>query len=164
MGAWGYKPFENDSALDWLGGIERAIAVEIHKAFTRMDATYEAIAAAQLLLECTSKDSRICIQYDAMNWYTRRPRPPKRGTIRPATKSLFDIAIANLDKLYKSAWPDEWDEPASSRKTIGALRRALMRRQRILKRKAEEQSKRLKIVFARSRGGRYSGKRKPKAK
>jgi len=157
MGAWGYKPFENDSALDWLGAIERAVAVEIHKALTHVDANHEALAAAKLLLECTVADARICLNYEAMNWYTRKPRAPKRGQIRPATKSLFDIAIAKLDGLYKSAWPDEWDTPAEARKVIGSLRRALARRQRLLIRTEERRATRVKVI----RGA--SGKRRKKA-
>jgi hypothetical protein len=92
-----------------------------------------------------------------MNWYARRPRPPKRGKIRPASKSLFDIAIAKMDALGKSSWPDEWDTPADCRKVVGGLRRALARRQRILIKQAEARAARIKVVRD------NSGKRRKKA-
>lgn len=158
MGAWGYKPFENDCALDWLDGVQRSVARAIYDGLTRMDNTHEALAAAQLLLDCTSASAQINIEYEAMNWHTRRPRVHKRGQIRPS-KSLFDIALAVLEKLWNSDWPDEWNEPASCRKVIGSVRRLLCHRKRNLERKESARAKRIRSVVVRT----ASGRRKRKA-
>ena len=69
MGAWGYQPFENDSALDWLGDIERKIALSISQISKSEDAQHETMAAAQLLLDLTAKSSaHLRLRYDALNW------------------------------------------------------------------------------------------------
>lgn len=54
MGAWGYEPFDNDSALDWLGHVVvRPIGntLKVKPATARRYKYAEQIAAADLLLD-----------------------------------------------------------------------------------------------------------------
>lgn len=40
MGAWGYLPFENDDALDWLDELEAGGADVVRSALTKADEGY----------------------------------------------------------------------------------------------------------------------------
>jgi hypothetical protein len=74
MGAWHHGPFENDSALDWVGKIESDIAKQIRHELkshtTARDAHLEKVAAAALLVELTVNRTprlHLDLNYDALH-------------------------------------------------------------------------------------------------
>lgn len=115
MGAWDYRPFENDSALDWLGIVETDAANRIEwqlKAVKvpnkRHSLYFEAIAAAALLAECTTRQARINLAYDADK------------------RKLFDLAIGVVHEIAQDAsWIAEWDDPKSAAAALASLERTL---------------------------------------
>jgi Domain of unknown function (DUF4259) len=149
MGAWGVDPFDNDSALDWLGAfVARPIVREIE--LTLMSARWgeeggragyhEALAAAALLLRLTEPKTVPDISYDAIN------------------NDVFDKGIDALTRIFADKqWADTWNSPRAIRRVIDNLIRGLcLRRDSLLK----EQKK----AFERFRGRTVPRrKRRPKA-
>jgi hypothetical protein len=138
MGAWGHKPFENDSALDWLAYIERPILREITFAL-RPDGEgggyHETIAAAALLVQMTGRRSIPDLSYLAFQ------------------EDTFSQAIAALERIRQDkSWMKTWESPACVRRRIGALISQLGVR---AKEEAEQENK-IKITFG---GRRKAGTR-----
>ena len=105
LGAWGYKPFANDTALDWLHPINEHIAEHITTAFTNYLQTrvtkegrtaghgqYEMIAAGGLLLFLTTS-------------------PPIENPLKIHSalhSDTFRLAILCLEKLLDDPWIKQW--------------------------------------------------------
>ena len=125
MGAWGYEPFDSDDAGDWIDGIAKDIAVQIEKALAGFKRGNEhiMIGAAALLLKLSSRNSPVCVCYDAMHWTGRK-------RIRGGEQStLYGRAVASLLVIQQSSWPGEWDEPEKMHATLTRLIRGLRRRE-----------------------------------
>ena len=99
MGAWHHGPYENDSALDWLGVVEKPIHAGIAKAL-RIKKTpncagyHEAIAAAQLLVDLSDRKRRPNVAYESYN----------AGTYDVARTSVATI-------LANESWISTWKSP-----------------------------------------------------
>jgi hypothetical protein len=106
VGAWGLKPFENDSAHDWLSHIERPIIREITFALRVCDSDgyHEAIAAADLLLRMTEPKSLPNLSYLALQ------------------EDLFKLAVFTLNKIKADKeWVDSWAVPSRMRRQLNKL-------------------------------------------
>jgi len=130
MGAWGHKPWENDSAMDWLGPIGDFALSEIRKALTlspRGDPGYlEAIAAAALLQELSEKGAHPNVAYAAL----------KDG--------VYDRAVATLSKIAADAqWISEWKQPDAMEAELARLTRLLLARKAAETKAQEEAMKRI---------------------
>ena len=144
MGAWGYKPFDNDSAMDWLGPIETHILTFITEAFTglkrveQVDVTY----GLRKKGDKTRSGKRV------------QPRPKLRGSgqheaiaaaalLAELSKSgslpnlayeahkhgTFDRAIEIITSIQRNdAWIDEWNDPRAMRVSLSKLISTLTRR------------------------------------
>lgn len=147
MGAWGVKPFDNDSALDWLGPIEDFAAKRIEttlKTFKHGRDYHEAIAAAALLLELTAHHadgSPLCLCYHA--------------TLKT---NLYALATAVIEAIQKDAkWIADWKHPW---KAVAILRRLHHRLAlRATAEKKRQEKKKLRIIVRRSG---KPGKRTPR--
>ena len=115
MGAWGYEPFDNDAALDWLGPIEKRIAEHIRHALrSKVPDTFEQIAAAQLLLDLTARGkTHVSISYEAS----------RLGLYDLALKAV-DIARADNEAIA------QWRKPQEYAAQLASLRRRLLWRRR----------------------------------
>jgi hypothetical protein len=140
MGAWGYRPFDNDSALDWLDEIEDPILKSIEKALAKSrgrDDYMHKIAACSLLVQLTQKSTLpFNLGYGA-------------GQV-----GLFDKALAVVtDTLNDEAAIQPWDKPELFRKELLKLKAQLIIRKR-------EETKRCKRIAARIVHRRGTRKRK----
>src|SRR5262249_28598321 len=117
MGAWGYKPLENDYALEWLtNDIETPMMKAIRRTFygflrsKRSDDVrkHEVEAAASLL-----------IQYSRINEeFASRSRDDK----------LWTLGIKGIQKLIRDkAWLHGWNEPSQKERTLVGLLSELRR-------------------------------------
>jgi hypothetical protein len=140
MGAWGYEPFENDAAGDWLDPIENMLAKAIRSALETVkpsrhfDGYHEAVAAAALLAESSALESRINLAYLA----------EKSG--------LFDLAIETVCEIENdAAYLAEWDKPNEARTALASLRRSLVGHRREAERQAAAAALRIRRVPVRKK-------------
>ena len=122
MGAWGYRPFENDAALDWMGEwveppLIRAIQRTLRAYLKGSDEEIEeeaAEGAAALLFDLTSDTSRT--KYKSLN-------------LRHETKTrkLWALAIRAIDKMIADDWPNGFNDPARKLEALNELRADLER-------------------------------------
>ncbi len=112
MGAWSNKPFGNDTALDWLAGLEdsKSCVKKIKNSFTTainsddLDASVaeEAVAAAAVVA-AGSLEKISGIYKDAKQWIERAAFSPNR--------ELKQLAIASLTRITTdSELRDLWEE------------------------------------------------------
>ena len=99
MGAWGYGPFDNDSALDWLDEIEgpiiRTIDQTLSKSRGRDDYMYQ-LAAASLLAQLSRRKGEL----------------PLNLSYRAGKVDLFDKAIAAVASAQQNGDAIKaWDKP-----------------------------------------------------
>ena len=128
MGAWGYKPFSNDAAHDWVDGLEKTAASYIRRALLsgnrRNDS--EVYAAAGLLVDLTRKESLLNLSYHALE------------------TGLFERAEDALARLLKDDGAiASWKEPAKYRAEVGRVRLQLARRRLQERHVQEEAAKRI---------------------
>ena len=89
IGAWGEKPFENDSALDWMGSVDVFLTQKIHDGLVDEDYFHKR-AAAELLIDSINRDlvadynnlknlrlaiAELNIVKDDANWISSWSRP-----------------------------------------------------------------------------------------
>lgn len=155
MGAWGYEPFDNDTALDWLHPIEDCAAKHIEAAlraikslpaksrgFGRGDGYHEALAAAALLLELSTRRATICICYHATQ-----------------KTNLYAWAVLAVEIIQRDAkWIADWKDPLKVTGMLRRLHRRLILRATLERKRAEKI--RIRIVQRRVR---YQGKHKRRA-
>jgi len=111
MGAWHHGPYENDSALDWMGLVEKPVHAAIAKAL-RLKKTparahygyHEAIAAAQLLVDLSRKDRKPNLGYIAFH---------------SGTYGMADDALQLI--LKDEIWIGTWKTPALVRNMLRTL-------------------------------------------
>ena len=113
MGAWHLNPYENDSALDWLGIIEDKIVPEIAKALksrNRRSGHHEAIAAAQLLVDLSDPKGKPCVAYVAYE------------------RSVYALAITTVGDIAEDGeWIGTWKTPHAVYQMLMKLRQRLRR-------------------------------------
>lgn len=113
MGAWGYKTFQNDAALDWLGALANRDSARVKEALDAVnDAAAEtylgdreaaaALAAAELVAAALGKGEER-LHKDAAAWLGRN---------REATRDLGAArAHAAVARVYASSeLREEWDD------------------------------------------------------
>jgi hypothetical protein len=89
MGAWGEKPFENDYAMDWMGGVDDFLSQKIHDGLVD-ESYFHKRAAAQLLIDSIIRN----LVSDFTNVKNIR------------------IAVAELDIIVNDKkWLDTWTRP-----------------------------------------------------
>jgi hypothetical protein len=129
MGAWGYEPFSNDAAHDWVAALRQQAADYIRAALKPRkrgeSATY---AAAGLLADLTRHGSLLDISFIAL----------QTGLFENAEDALKRLL---MDESAVSAWND----PAKYRREVGKVSRRLARRRRQKQRAHDSAMKR--IVF-----------------
>ncbi len=120
MGAWGHKPYENDSALDWLFEVEKPMVKTITAALKRVkagkrgDYYHEGIAAAQLLLDHCRAGHLPDLSYEAMR------------------SGVFAYAVLAIETIQADdAWIEEWKTPDVVRWMLKSMRRALLIRRAV---------------------------------
>lgn len=95
MGTWGYGPYQNDSAVDWLADNVRERATKGLESKT----PEEVRVAAALLVEYLSKHQNV--------------------------EDEAALAIERLEDLLESSWLDAWSDPAAAKREIRKQIRAL---------------------------------------
>lgn len=139
MGAWGFKPFDNDDAADWLWLIERPIVKTIEKTLAKKTTHYsymEKVAAAAMLAELSRRESHVNISYQA------------------SEAGLFDKAIEFVKSIQGGELVAEWDKPAEYSRELSTLLSELQAR----KRESARCRKKTAAIFA------TAGTRKRKAR
>lgn len=140
MGAWGYRPFDNDSALDWLYEIEKPILKTIARTLGKTrgrDDYMGQLAAASLLVQLTQKNGLpFNLGYGAREM------------------GLFDKAIAVANAVLQNEDQIQpWDKPERFRAELLKLKAQLIIRKR-------EEMKRCKKLAGRIVQRRGTRKRK----
>jgi len=113
MGAWGRGPFENDSALDWVGELEESEDISIlgdaFDAIPRADEEYievdeasAAIAAAEVVAAMAGRSMATALPGEVQTWMAGKPKP------KPP---LIKKAIRAVQRVLKSSELQElWEE------------------------------------------------------
>jgi hypothetical protein len=118
MGAWGYKPMENDYAADWMAcNVEQPIVETIRKTFqdflgdgqSNDVRKHEAEAAVALLID--------------LGGY---PRPGKYSAIdireQAKTEGLWNLATMVVRKLCEDReWLSSWSHPEEKNEVLSQL-------------------------------------------
>lgn len=171
MGAWGYGPWGNDSALDWIGGeIESPIAGVIEKTLKkflkqkfdrparktvpkgrrrlpptgRPGGHEKAIAACALLNELTP--------YQRANKAEKRSWP-RWGRLKGTRLSinheaegmhLFSLAVPVLKEILRDPYIENWRDPSLAKKSVKKLLWSLERKVAFEREKGKRRSRPLK--------------------
>lgn len=141
MGAWGYEPFENDSALDWFLVISR----HVESTFRRYQSsgvprgrgrkgyatgTHEALAACVIVIQLPE---------------LARSLTAESGYARSFAEAALGIATRLLrDEHYT----DSWEIPAAYERVVRRVRNSLLRLASKVKAEREAQER---LLAARSR-------------
>ena len=99
MGAWGFGPYDSDTAAEWIEDLKArtALVKEMKKAFKKPTRTPdEARVAAAMITKAF--DARI-LQEDDL-------------------EELIPLAIEALEEIYDSDYTDSYDQPGTVRKNI----------------------------------------------
>lgn len=110
MGAWGYGPYDSDTAAEWAELLKaRAMLVkEMKAAFRRPTRSPDDSRAAAAMIP-KAFDARILQEDDVME--------------------LAPLAIGALEQIYDSAWVDSYEDPVEVRKylkkSMSALRKCV---------------------------------------
>jgi hypothetical protein len=119
MGAWGYRSFENDSALDWAGDAEESddfspVTDVLHRIvsasaddYLEVDDASAAIAAAEVLAALLDRPTP-GLPPNLKDWIAAR-----RSDGYLATPDLVDLAERAIDRVLSNSELSElWDESA----------------------------------------------------
>ncbi len=127
MGAWGYLPYDNDSAMDWLGGVRQVVIAQIEKGL-RSKSEHEVIAAAALLLDLG--ETRLSLELE-----TRRDK--LYGEAHEAVSGILSgmPKVVTLGKAGRGkgstgrrrrvSWIDTWCSPELARTLLSLLQHRL---------------------------------------
>lgn len=107
MGAWGEKSFENDSALDWLGGLEAGgvIALRAHlrmvgetdeREYLDLDDGAAAIAAAEIVAAAGGKGRERVPEY-VVPWLDRNAKQISKNDLASARLAVERVLGANSE-------------------------------------------------------------------
>ncbi len=135
MGSWGHKPYQNDDACDFLGGIAERTVKEISRALRVVkrtaDADYRyltAVAAIQLLVTNCRNGAEPNLEYDAR----------ETGTFDEALRVL-DLIIADAE--WVNGWESKPGRPNIWPAQLAGLRRQVINAKRCAKRTDEKARK-----------------------
>jgi hypothetical protein len=118
VGAWGYLPFENDYALDWLDELEAGGADVIRGALAKTNGGYVgaqedsiAIAAADITAACQGNPSGDLPEHVA-DWVTANGAELTPEDVELALEAVGRVAgeKSELAELWDDADEPEWRE------------------------------------------------------
>jgi hypothetical protein len=118
MGAWGYLPFENDYALDWLDELEGGGADVIRVALSKVDGGYVdapegsiAVAAAGITAACQGNPSGD-LPENVADWVTAHGAEITAEDVEMALEAVGRVAgeESELAELWDDADEPEWRE------------------------------------------------------
>lgn len=118
MGAWGFKTFENDYALDWVGSliiqnkkdmiISALKEIELNNEYIEAPECSEALCAIEIIASIKSEDSSDLTE-ELLEWINI-----KRGLLRKSitfSQSEINLAISTLKKIINDSELKElWQE------------------------------------------------------
>lgn len=123
MGAWGVEPFENDSALDWLHGVQKAVekALYTHRRKGKYGSTgqHEALAAAVLIRQVPT----LATSATAKSKYE----------ISFAEEALVTLKLLEKDEQFI----ESWNSPKRYLVVLAREMRAIARIARVAKKERE---------------------------
>jgi hypothetical protein len=118
MGAWGFLPFENDDALDWLDQLEGGGAELVRGALTKADTGYleaqegsVAVAAAEITSACQGS-SLEDLPENVASWVTAHGAELGPEDVELALQAVARVAgdESELAELWDDADEPEWRE------------------------------------------------------
>lgn len=118
MGAWGYLPFENDDALNWLDELEAGGAEVVRGALTKTGNGYVdapegsiAIAAADITAACHGNPSGD-LPENVADWVTSHGAELTAEDVELALEAVGRVAgeESELAELWDDADEPEWRE------------------------------------------------------
>lgn len=118
MGAWGYLPFENDDALDWLDELEGGGADVVRAAFAKVNGSYIeapegsiAIAAADITAASQGSPSGD-LPENVADWVTSHGAELTAEDVELALEAVERVAgeKSELAELWDDADEPEWRE------------------------------------------------------
>ena len=118
MGAWGYLPFENDDALDWLEELEAAGADVVRKALAKaglryVEAPEGAIALAAAEVTAASQGNPLGdLPKNVTDWVTAHGAEITAEDVEMAVEAVERVAgeESELAELWDDADEPEWRE------------------------------------------------------
>jgi hypothetical protein len=118
MGTWGYLPFENDDALDWLDELEAGGAKVVRAALAKVDDGYVeapegsiAIAAADVIAACQGNASG-GLPENVADWVTAHGAELTAEDAELALEAVGRVVgeESELAELWDDADEPEWRE------------------------------------------------------
>jgi hypothetical protein len=118
MGAWGFLPFENDEAMDWLDELEAGGAEVVRSALTNADADYVeapeasvAIAAAEVASTSQGSPSG-GLPVNVLSWVAAHGAELGLEDVELALRAVARVAgeDSELAELWDDADEPEWRE------------------------------------------------------
>ncbi|MEW1811224.1 DUF4259 domain-containing protein [Pseudarthrobacter phenanthrenivorans] len=118
MGAWGYLPFENDDALDWLDELEAGGADVIRKALSKVSDRYVeapegAVAVAAAEVASASQGNPLGeLPENVADWVTAHGAEITPEDVEMALEAVERVAgeRSELAELWDDADEPEWRE------------------------------------------------------
>ncbi|KIC67989.1 DUF4259 domain-containing protein [Pseudarthrobacter phenanthrenivorans] len=118
MGAWGYLPFENDDALDWLDELEAGGADVIRKALSQVSDRYVeapegAVAVAAAEVASASQGNPLGeLPENVADWVTAHGAEITPEDVEMALEAVERVAgeRSELAELWDDADEPEWRE------------------------------------------------------
>lgn len=102
MGAWGYQPYDNDAAGDWIASVSDKVATEIRRVLKFWkSAPFEVIAAAQLAVDMSDRAARLPLSWSDEDLLVRA---------RDAVMHIRD-----------TDWAKPWNDPKYAAREIDRL-------------------------------------------
>lgn len=118
MGAWGFLPFENDDALDWLDELEGGGADVVRGALAKVNGGYVeapegsiAVAAADITAACQGNPSGD-LPENVADWVTAHGAEITAEDVELALEAVGRVAgeKSELAELWDDADEPEWRE------------------------------------------------------
>jgi hypothetical protein len=129
MGAWGYGPWANDSAMDWIGRVADGIAEAISERLTPSTSPSEyddVIGAADLLDSLTPEERPGFPEHEkvprAKRWGRAGKEVPITLSYQAERMRLYSKAAKAIDSiLADDEWFQAWNKPALKRDEVESL-------------------------------------------
>lgn len=124
MGAWGYEPYDNDDAGDWLDGSRKDIAKRIAAALKRKDDESVVVAACSLLLDLDKTPLDLGYEARQAGLYDKA-HDALAAVLGEQSPKRVKAVVVNGRRVQRGTWVDSWKDPGLMRSSLCLLQHRL---------------------------------------